>query len=81
MATDLPEPQLDGPQPLSEVEPHRAHEPLDAGGGDPEGTERVKQGPQWNIYGVMLLLAFLFLCTGSVMLFVEWANYGFSINP
>ena len=37
--------------------------------------------PQWNIYVVMLLIAFLFLSAGCLMLWTELNRYGFNWRP
>ena len=50
------------------------------GQGAPEEQPR-RNVPQWNVYSVMLLISFLFLCGASLLLWTEFASYGSQWRP
>jgi hypothetical protein len=48
--------------------------------GAPE-EQPQRRTPQWNVYSVMLLISFLFLCGASLLLWTEFSSYGFQWRP
>lgn len=43
--------------------------------------EPIRRRSQWNIYTVMLLIAVLFLCAASLLLWTEFSRYSFQWRP
>jgi hypothetical protein len=70
-------PEMDSPEPeVSEAEAAEK-EVTESEASEPDEPRKS----QWNIYVVMLLIAFLFLSAGCLLLWTELNRYGFNWRP